>query len=343
MSHPVLNGAYYLGCEVLPMALVMYILRKLPPKVRDDGRRMVGAVHGPTGCTCAGELAMTGDGRVLGTRRTSSRRAMQAGIIPWTDRCCNDAMNPTWSTRHFPRRVSRVPEQLHNSKLQHEAERSHVHGGIAGGNASRAGLHPGGAAETSIVARAPARNSFLGPQKTPWPRYLVRIAPHAGQWLENSAQIDVPTPIETAWELWEDRERIPQWMPWITSVVIQDGDASLSKWTLSTHQFNRDWEFSWLAKNMTPLKYQKIHWRSVPGSVSGSLGGGLEIQNQGQIRFSRKNDGSCAVKLTISYEVPGALAPFANLLTPVVEGILQADMVRFRDYAVETMATDQDG
>lgn len=44
MSHPVLNGAYYLGCEVLPMALVMYILRKLPPKVRDDGRRG-GRVH----------------------------------------------------------------------------------------------------------------------------------------------------------------------------------------------------------------------------------------------------------------------------------------------------------
>ena len=38
MSHPVLNGVYYLVCEVLPMALVMYILRKLPPKARDDGR-----------------------------------------------------------------------------------------------------------------------------------------------------------------------------------------------------------------------------------------------------------------------------------------------------------------
>ena len=152
-----------------------------------------------------------------------------------------------------------------------------------------------------------AQNSFR-PQKSHG-RGISSVTTNAGQWLENSAQIDVPTPIETAWELWEDRERIPQWMPWITSVVIQDGDASLSKWTLSTNQFNRDWEFSWLAKNMTPLKYQKIHWRSVPGSVSGSLGGGLEIQNQGQIRFSRKNDGSCAVKLTISYEVPGALAP----------------------------------
>ena len=32
MSHPVLNGVYYMVCEVLPMGLVMYILRKLPPK-----------------------------------------------------------------------------------------------------------------------------------------------------------------------------------------------------------------------------------------------------------------------------------------------------------------------
>ena len=61
---------------------------------------------------------------------------------------------------------------------------------------------------------------------------------------------------------------------------------------------------------MTPLKHQKIHWRSVPGS--GSLGG-LEVQNRGQIRFMRKGPQKCAVKLTISYEVPNVLAPFANV------------------------------
>ena len=32
MSHPVLNGVYYMVCEVLPLGLVMWILRKLPPK-----------------------------------------------------------------------------------------------------------------------------------------------------------------------------------------------------------------------------------------------------------------------------------------------------------------------
>jgi len=147
-----------------------------------------------------------------------------------------------------------------------------------------------------------------------------RLFPRAGdsswriqsQWLENSAQADVDVPIDIAWSLWEDRTLIPNWMPWISSVEIQEDDTRLSKWTLSTYQFNRQWEFSWLALNMTPLKNQKIHWRSVPGSSSGSLGS-IEIQNQGQIRFLKKGSEKCAVKLTISYEVPNALAPFANV------------------------------
>lgn len=36
----------------------------------------------------------------------------------------------------------------------------------------------------------------------------------------------------------------------------------------SVAQFGRDWEFSWLARNLTPLKGQKIHWVSEPGSGS---------------------------------------------------------------------------
>jgi uncharacterized membrane protein len=67
-----------------------------------------------------------------------------------------------------------------------------------------------------------------------------------------------------------------------------------------------------MALNMTPLKYQKIHWRSVPGSSGGSLGA-LEVQNRGQIRFMKKGPEKCAIKLTISYEVPNVLAPFANV------------------------------
>ena len=32
LGHPLLNLVYYSGAEIIPSALVLYILRKLPPK-----------------------------------------------------------------------------------------------------------------------------------------------------------------------------------------------------------------------------------------------------------------------------------------------------------------------
>lgn len=142
--------------------------------------------------------------------------------------------------------------------------------------------------------------------------------------------MEVPVALETCWALWEDRELIPRWMPWITSVKVQENDPRFSKWTLSTRQFDRDFEFSWLARNLAPIKYQKLHWVSEPGSTSMK---GVEVANRGQIRFYRKGPTACVVALTISYEVPSVLVPFANALTPVVESIIGKDMQRFSEYA----------
>lgn len=106
------------------------------------------------------------------------------------------------------------------------------------------------------------------------------MSPRAPAPPARSAESDVEVALEEAWALWEDRELIPQWMPWITSVKVLPEDPRMSRWTLSTHQFGRQWEFSWLAQNLAPLKNQKIHWRSVPGSVGGSLGAGVEVANR---------------------------------------------------------------
>ncbi|KAG2490658.1 hypothetical protein HYH03_011046 [Edaphochlamys debaryana] len=150
-------------------------------------------------------------------------------------------------------------------------------------------------------------------------------------WLENKASIDVDVPLEPCWALWEDREKIPTWMPWIKSVKVLDNDPRLSRWTLSTHQFGRDWEFSWLARNLPPVKGNKIHWVSERGSASL----GIEVQNRGQIKFKKLSPTSTHITLIISYEVPDVLVPFANALTPLVEGIIGQDMVRFKDYVTE--------
>ena len=63
-------------------------------------------------------------------------------------------------------------------------------------------------------------------------------------------------------------------LTWVSKQVLSfhtqvlPEDERLSKWTLSTHQFGRDWEFSWISQNMTPIPLQKIHWRSVQVSIA---------------------------------------------------------------------------
>lgn len=190
-------------------------------------------------------------------------------------------------------------------------------------------------ARRSAAARSSASRQQHRAQAHLPPAHLPPLLPPC------SAQIDCDVPLEEAFALWEDRERIPQWMPWITSVVVQQAgggwggisssgrparalipaeahtpsseprqrscgaaplprplqdDPRLSRWTLSTYQFNRQWEFSWLALNLTPLRNQKIHWRSVPGSTGGSLGSALEVQNrwgrQGRGGRAREGDGA---------------------------------------------------
>ena len=52
---------------------------------------------------------------------------------------------------------------------------------------------------------------------------------------------------------------------------VQPENKALSRWLLSTRQFNRDWQIAWLARNLTPTRNQKIHWRSVPVRLLSSL------------------------------------------------------------------------
>lgn len=98
----------------------------------------------------------------------------------------------------------------------------------------------------------------------------------AGQWLENrcalllllhacnlelvrSAETDVDLPVDVVWEMWRDRTAIPNWMPWVSSVEILPEDTSLSRWVLRMEQFGQEWTFSWIAKDLTPTKFQKVH------------------------------------------------------------------------------------
>ena len=140
-------------------------------------------------------------------------------------------------------------------------------------------------------------------------------------WLEHSVQVEVEVPIELAWNLWSDLEQMPRWMKWIESVKVLEDNPELSRWKLATGGL----EFSWLSRILKIVPHQIIQWESVDG-----------LPNRGAIRFYDRKSSSI-VKLTVAYAIPGWLGKLMDnlFLGRVVESTIQADLERFREYALK--------
>ena len=147
-------------------------------------------------------------------------------------------------------------------------------------------------------------------------------------WLEHTVHVDVDAPIETVWEMWSDLEQMPQWMKWIDSVEVLEEDPELSKWSLNTAGLS----FSWLSRIVNVVPQQIIQWESVDG-----------LPNRGAIRFYGHKDGGSTVKMSIAYALPSVLARLmmsSSFVDRVVTSTLQADLDRFRDYAITHASTN---
>ena len=140
-------------------------------------------------------------------------------------------------------------------------------------------------------------------------------------WLEHSVQVEVEIPIDVAWSLWSDLEQMPRWMKWIDSVHLLEDNRELSRWKLVSGVF----EFSWLSRILKQIPNQIIEWESVDG-----------LPNRGAVRFYDRQSSSI-VKLTVAYAIPGILGQLMDnlFLGGIVESTIQADLDRFRDYALK--------
>jgi uncharacterized membrane protein len=138
--------------------------------------------------------------------------------------------------------------------------------------------------------------------------------------LEHSVQVEVEIPIELAWELWSDLEQMPKWMKWIDSVTISPYNPEISLWKLSTGGL----ECAWKSRITKMIPNQIIQWESVDG-----------LPNQGAIRFYDRHEMS-VVKMTVSYAIPGLIGKLMDnlFLGKVVESTIQADLERFKEYAL---------
>ncbi|KAJ0265121.1 Polyketide_cyc domain-containing protein [Hirschfeldia incana] len=145
------------------------------------------------------------------------------------------------------------------------------------------------------------------------------------EWQECKVKKKVDVPVSVAYGLYSERESIPRWMTFISSVQVLKDKSDLSRWTLKYKAFGQNIEYSWLAKNLQPLPNQKIHWISLEG-----------LPNRGTVRFFPQGPSSCDVELTFAYEVPLLLIPFATALQPLMQGMIKDSLEQFAEIAKST-------
>jgi uncharacterized membrane protein len=138
-----------------------------------------------------------------------------------------------------------------------------------------------------------------------------------GRWLEHSVTTEIAASSARVWEVWSDLEAMPKWMRWIESVVTEPNDPDLTDWTLAAQGFR----FHWKARITQRVEAQQLHWESVGG-----------LPTKGAVRFYPQGDAVTAVKLSVSYELPGVLAPLMEptILGGIVTKELQANLDRFK-------------
>ncbi|GMH02240.1 hypothetical protein Nepgr_004079 [Nepenthes gracilis] len=142
------------------------------------------------------------------------------------------------------------------------------------------------------------------------------------EWQDCTVKMEVNVPTSVAYKCYSDREAMPRWMPFISSVKTLEDQPDLSRWSLKYEAFGRNIEFSWLARNLQPIPNQKIHWISLEG-----------LPNRGAVRFYPNGPSSCIIELTVSYEIPQILVPVASALQPFLEGLLTRGLERFSRFA----------
>ncbi|KAG4917215.1 hypothetical protein JHK87_054772 [Glycine soja] len=150
------------------------------------------------------------------------------------------------------------------------------------------------------------------------------------EWQDCTVKMEIDVPISVAYTCYSDREAIPNWMPFISSVKILPDKPDLSRWSLKYKAFGRDIEFSWLAPHSKSENPLAIYGRS---SKQYSFPVRFGFLPGGAVRFYPKGPSSCVVELTVSYEVPQLLAPVASALQPFLEGLLTRGLERFATFA----------
>ncbi|CAL9179592.1 unnamed protein product [Musa hybrid cultivar] len=186
-----------------------------------------------------------------------------------------------------------------------------------------AGFRP---SPNALFLRIPSRPSRRKPSPR---RTAVRPFSPVMEWQDCSSEIEVDVPCSVAYDCYSDREMIPKWMPFISSVKVLANVflPNLFKQALTIGLCCSICPFLW----RTNLKIQGLNfiisWLNI---VMQSF-----FPIKGAVRFFPKGPSSCRIQLTVSYEIPEILIPVASALKPFLEGLLAQGLERFAKVAKE--------
>ena len=142
--------------------------------------------------------------------------------------------------------------------------------------------------------------------------------PHKIMMSEYSIEVKFAYSVKEVYDLWQNLENVPRWMPLVKEVKVLPESEELSHW-----KFGLEFplQVEWISQITQRIPEKLIAWESISG-----------LPNRGCAEFFPTEQG-CRLRFTVAFELPGGIIR-TFLETVGIDKWLQANLVeslsRFR-------------
>jgi uncharacterized membrane protein len=133
--------------------------------------------------------------------------------------------------------------------------------------------------------------------------------------------VTVDKPRNEVYAFWRKLEQLPLFMDHLVSV--EQAEDGQSRWTAKLPGVPEP--VQWYASIILDEPGELLSWAALPGS---------QIDNAGKVEFRDAGPGRTEIRATITYRAPLGLVGegAARLLNPLLEGIVEGDLLNFKQY-----------
>jgi uncharacterized membrane protein len=123
-------------------------------------------------------------------------------------------------------------------------------------------------------------------------RFMPEAVSHSNPVLQRSVEVEVKCSVQQVYDLWENLENVPRWMPLVKNVKRVRGDNELWHWTFGP---GFPLVTEWTSRITRRIPLRLIAWSSVSG-----------LSNRGVAEFFPTDQG-CRLRLTLAFDLPGGI------------------------------------